>query len=194
MLGVAPTTTLRKHIAALEASTVERAAKAGGEKLRRFKEFYDGAASWDRVERIIARVEAGPEGVDTRFITTSLAGGSPRGVYEKTYCQRGQMENHIKSFKRHLAADRTSCHTASANQMRLFLHAGAYWIMWTLRAAMPRRSSWRRMQFDTLRLLAVSLIVRVVELKQQVRLHLPSCTPDQALFAQVLGRLPRLIC
>jgi hypothetical protein len=78
--------------------------------------------------------------------------------------------------------------------MRLFLHAGAYWILWTLRAATPRRSSWRRMQFDTLRLLAVSLIVRVVELKQQVRLHLPACTPDQAIFAQVLGRLPRLIC
>jgi hypothetical protein len=50
------------------------------------------AGSWDRVERIIARVEAGPEGVDTRFITTSLAGGSPRAVYEKTYCRRGQME------------------------------------------------------------------------------------------------------
>ncbi len=45
VLGVAPTTTLRKHVTALEASTVERAARAGGEKLRRFKEFYDGAAS-----------------------------------------------------------------------------------------------------------------------------------------------------
>jgi len=195
VLGVATTSTLRRHVLGLEQSTAKRFAAAGGrDKVRRFKDFYDGAGSWDRVERIIARVEAGPEGVDTRFITTSLAGGSPRVVYEKTYCQRGQMENHIKSFKRHLAADRTSCHTASANQMRLFLHAGAYWILWTLRAAMPRRSSWRRMQFDTLRLLAVSLIVRVVELKQQVRLHLPACTPDQAIFAQVLGRLPRLIC
>ncbi|MFL5252482.1 MAG: IS1380 family transposase [Rhodopila sp.] len=195
VLGVATTSTLRRHVLGLEQSTAKRFAAAGGrDKVRRFKDFYDGAGSWDRVERIIARVEAGPEGVDTRFITTSLAGGSPRVVYEKTYCQRGQMENHIKAFKRHLAADRTSCHTASANQMRLFLHAGAYWILWTLRAAMPRRSSWRRLQFDTLRLLAVSLIVRVVELKQQVRLHLPACTPDQALFAQVLGRLPRLIC
>jgi hypothetical protein len=195
VLGVATTPTLRRHITGLEKSTAKRFAAAGGrDKVRRFKELYDGAGSWDRVERIIARVEAGPEGVDTRFITTSLAGGSPRAVYEKTYCQRGQMENHIKAFKRHLAADRTSCHTASANQMRLFLHAGAYWIMWTLRAAMPRRSSWRRMQFDTPRLLAVSLVVRVVELKQQVRLHLPACTPDQAIFAQVLGRLPRLIC
>ena len=103
------------------------------------------------------------------------------------------MENHTKSFKRHLAADRTSCHTANAKQMRLFLHGGASWILWTLRAAMPRRSSWRSMQFDTRRLLVVNLVGRVVELKQQGRLHLPACTPDQAIFALVLGRLPRLI-
>ena len=72
-LGVAPTSTLRKHILDLEASTTARAASyPDGEKLRRFKEFQDGAASWDRVERIIARVEAGPQGADTRFIVTSL--------------------------------------------------------------------------------------------------------------------------
>ncbi len=60
VLGVAPTATLRRHVATLEAGTTARAAKTGGDKLRRFEEFYDGAASWDRVERIIARVEAGP--------------------------------------------------------------------------------------------------------------------------------------
>src|SRR3954449_6727968 len=38
VLGVAPTTTLRKHVAALEASTTVRAARAGSEKLRRFKD------------------------------------------------------------------------------------------------------------------------------------------------------------
>ena len=93
VLGVATTPTLRRHIISLEQTTAKRFAAAGSaEKCRRFKEFYDGAGSWDRVEQIIARVEAGPEGVDTRFITTSLAGGSPRAVYDKTYCQRGQME------------------------------------------------------------------------------------------------------
>src|SRR6195952_3969566 len=72
-LGVAPTATLRKHILCLEESTAARAAAtADGTKLRRFKEFNDAAASWDRVERIIARVEAGPQGIDTRFIVTSL--------------------------------------------------------------------------------------------------------------------------
>jgi hypothetical protein len=97
---VAPTTTLRKHIITLEQSTAVRKA---GEKLRRFKEFYDCAASWDRVERIIARVEAGPLGVDTRFIVTSLDGISGRTVYQDIYCARGQAENHIKAWKTHLA-------------------------------------------------------------------------------------------
>jgi hypothetical protein len=37
------------------------------------------------------------------------------------------MENHIKSYKRHLAADRTSCSRATTNHFRLFLHVAAYW-------------------------------------------------------------------
>ena len=73
MLGVAPTTTLRRHVEALERSTAaQRVRHAGREKLRRYKEFLDGAASWSRVERIIARVEAGPDGTDTRFVVTNL--------------------------------------------------------------------------------------------------------------------------
>src|SRR6266511_4418399 len=73
ILGVAPTTTLRRHIEGLEASTKARFEAAPKEgKARRFKEFFDGAASWSRVERIVARVEAGAEGSDTRFIVTNL--------------------------------------------------------------------------------------------------------------------------
>jgi hypothetical protein len=41
-------------------------------------------------------------------------------LYEDIYCRRGCMENHIKSWKTHLAADRTSCSKAAANQFRLF--------------------------------------------------------------------------
>jgi hypothetical protein len=36
-------------------------------------------------------------------------------------------------------------------QFRLFLHAGAYWLLWSTRRVMPKRSIWRVMQFDTLR-------------------------------------------
>jgi Transposase DDE domain group 1 len=192
-LGVAPTSTLRKHILTLEESTAVRAAAVSdGTKLRRFKEFYDGAASWDRVGRIVARVEAGPQGADTRFIVTSLRDPSGRTVYQDIYCARGQAENHIKAWKTHLAADRTSCCQASANQMRLFLHVGAYWVMWSLRTLMPRRSRWRLAQFDTTRLRLIKLAVRIEVLKTQIRLHLPRATPDQVLFALLPTRMPRL--
>jgi len=159
----------------------------------RYKEFYDAAQSRSRVERIIARVEAGPEGTDTRYLVTNLAGGCPKQLYEGLYCARGQAENHIKAWKNHLAADRTSCHQAEANQFRLFLHAGAYWLLWSLRRLMPKRSSWRVMQFDTLRVRLIKIAARVVELKSQIKIHLPSSAPDQAIFALALGRLPRLI-
>jgi hypothetical protein len=194
IFGLAPNVALCRHVLALEKSTAERfrLMPARG-KPRRFTQFYDAAGSWSRVERIIARVEAGPAGTDTRFIVTNLEGGRAKHVYERLYCARGQTENHIKAWKNHLAADRTSCHAAEANQFRLFLHAGAYWLLWSMRRVMPKGSTWRVMQFDTLRLRLIKIAARVVELKTQLKIHLPSSAPDQAIFATLLGRLPRLV-
>jgi len=137
-------------------------------------------------------VEAGPRGTDTRFIVTSLATLSGRTICQDIYSARGQAENHIKAWKTHLAADSTSRGRATANQMRLFLHVGAYWLMWSLRTLMPRRSRWRVAQFDTLRLRLIKLAVRIEVLRTQVRLHLPKTTPDQAIFTLLLTRMPRL--
>jgi hypothetical protein len=195
LLGVATTTTLRRHVAALEASTARRHASVPtGDKLRRYKELHDGAASWTGVERIIARVEVSAQGTDTRFVVTNLAAGSARTIHADIYCRRGQAENHIKAWKRHLAADRTSCCRAAANQFRLMLHTGAYWLLWSLRSLMPNRSTWRVAQFDTLRLRLVKLATRVVALKTRVMLHLPSACPDRAILCLALERLPRLTC
>ena len=194
VFGLATNAALCRHVTALEKSTAARfRAGPGRGKVRRFMQFYDAAESWDRVERIIARVEAGPEGADTRFIVTNLEAGRAKHLYERLYCARGQAENHIKAWKNHLAADRTSCHAAEANQFRLFLHAGAYWLLWSMRRLMPKRSAWRVVQFDTLRLRLIKLATRVVELKTQLKIHLPSTAPDQAIFAMLLGRLTRLV-
>src|SRR3954452_13291643 len=91
IFGVALTSTLRRHVERLEASTLARyvAAPHAG-KARRYTEFYDGAASW-------SRVEAGADGTDTRFIVTSLPARNARVLYEDIYCRRGAAENHIKS-------------------------------------------------------------------------------------------------
>ena len=194
VFGLAPTRTLKRHVTGLEESTAGRfkAAPAAG-KVRRFKEFYDAAGSWSRARRIVARVEAGSDGADTRFIVTNLGHGSGRSLYQDLYCRRGQAENHIKAWKTHLAADRTSCPKATANQFRLFLHAGAYWLLWSLRTLMPKRSSWRVAQFDTLRLRLIKVAARIVEMKTKINIHLPSSTRDQVIWHLVLSRLPRLI-
>jgi len=172
LFGLAPNGALCRHVMVLEKSTAERFKLAPSRgKLRRFMQFYDAAKSWSRVERIIARVEAGPEGTDIRFIVTNLEGGRAKHVYERLYCARGEAENHIKAWN-HLATDRTSSHATEANQFRLFLHAGAYWLLWSMRRVMPKRSTWRVMQFDTLRLRLVKIAARVVELKTQLKIHL----------------------
>jgi hypothetical protein len=77
--------------------------------------------------------------------------------------------------------------------MRLFLHLGAYWLMWSLRAAMPPRSLWRVAPFDTLRQRLIKLATRVEMLKRKIRLHLPRSTLNQAVFACTLDRLPRML-
>ncbi len=194
IFGLAPNVAIRRHVMALETSMSERFELAPPRgKRRRFIQFYDAAASTSRVERIIARVEAGPEGTDTRFIVANLEGGRAKHLYQRLHCARGQAENHIKAWKNHLAADRTSCHAAEANQFRLFLHAGACWLLWSMRRVMPRRPPWRVVQFDTLRLRLIKIAARVVELKTQLKIHLPSSTPDQAIFAVLFDRLPRLM-
>src|SRR3954469_13996060 len=102
------------------------------------------------------------------------------------------MENHIKSYKRHLAADRTSCGKATANQFRLFLHAAAYWLLWALQATLPKRSPWRTAQFDTIRLRLIKIPPRLHEPKKRVRIPLPPACPDQPILRLCVERLTRL--
>ena len=116
-------------------------------KLRTFASFMYRASSWKRPRKVVARLEcslqpvAGETGmrqeVDIRYVVTSLK-GSAQHLYENVYCQRGQMENLIKLHKAQLASDRMSCHSATANQVRLVLHTAAFWLMHGVRAAIPR--------------------------------------------------------
>ena len=58
---------------------------------------------------------------------------------------------------------------------------------------MPRRSGFAVAQFDTLRLRLIKIAARVVEMKTQISLHLPTSCPDQAILRIVLERIPRLV-
>jgi len=107
--------------AAADAVCVDRATRALP-VLRRYAETRYAAKSWGATDRrVVARIEATTLGLDIRFVVTSLKRGSAEHIYDTLYCARGQAENLIKLHKTQLKSDRTSCRSANANQMRLFL-------------------------------------------------------------------------
>ena len=148
-------------------------ARSRKDKVRRFFQTGYQAQSWSRERTVIARVEATSKGSDIRFIVTNLPGRA-KVLYEKIYCARGRMENMIKEHKLYTRSDRTSCHRWEANQFRLFLHSGAYWLLHQLRQTAPRRSLWRKATFETLRRAFLKIAVRIEELKSRITIALPS--------------------
>ena len=91
--------------------------------------------------------------------------------------------------KGQLASDRTSCLSPIANQLRLVLHTGAYWLMPTLRDAIPLAAPLARAKFATLRLRILKIGARVVEKASRIRIHFASACPDTVLFRLLAGRL-----
>ena len=131
--------------------------------------------------RVIARVEASEQGVDVRTIVTNLAGRG-KHLYEKIYCACGKMENLIKEHKLYTKSDRISCHRWQANQFRLFLHTGAYWLLLRLRGAAPKRLRWRTATFETIRRSFIKIAVRIEQLKSRLRISLPTACPHQKML------------
>ena len=157
-------------------------------KLRRFFQTGYQAKSWSRERKVIARIEATSRGCDIRFVVTNLPGRA-KVLYEKIYCARGRMENMIKDHKLYTRSDRTSCHRWEANQFRLFLHSGAYWLLHQLRQAAPRRSPWRKATFETLRRAFLKIAVRIEELKSRIRIALPSAYPYRTALIAMAGSI-----
>ncbi|MBT3770588.1 MAG: IS1380 family transposase [Rhodospirillaceae bacterium] len=165
-----------------------RRALSGKDRVRRFFRTGYQAKSWSLERRVVARVEATSRGADIRFLVSNLPGRA-KVLYDKVYCARGRMENMIKDHKLYTLSDRTSCHRWEANQFRLFLHTGAYWLLHQLRQAAPRRSRWRGATFETLRRSFLKIAVRVQELKSRIKIALPSAYPYQPDLVLIVGRI-----
>jgi Transposase DDE domain group 1 len=159
-----------------------------GRPVRRFHQFTYQAGSWAQAEKVIARVEATENGSDARFIVTNLPGRA-KVLYEKVYCARGRMENLIKDMKLYTRSDKTACHRWEANQFRLFLHMGAYWLLHSVRLAAPKKSRWRGATFETIRNVFVKIGCRVEELKTRIKLSFPTSLPHADDLAAITARL-----
>ena len=107
-----------------------------------------------------------------RFVVTNLR-QTPRFIYEKVYCARGDIENRIKELLHGLEIDRTSCCHFGANQLRVLLTAAAYVLMQELRLR-AARTACARMQVTWLRARLLTLGVHVLRSARRLVLHLPA--------------------
>ena len=164
-----------------------RRAEAGAEKMRSVTAFPYAARSWGRERRVVARLEASTRGFGP--LCRHLAQRRAPPPLPRHLLRPRQAENLIKMHKGQLASDRTSCQSPIANQLRLVLHTAAYWIMLTMRDAIPRTAPLARAEFATLRLRLLKIGARVVEKATRVRIHFTAACPDAALFRLLAGRL-----
>lgn len=170
--------------------------EAGDEPVARFGECVYKARSWGRERRVIIKadiaIHPGRKPKDNpRFIVTNLK-TSPKFIYKKVYCARGDMENRIKELKDGLEIDRTSCTSFKANQLRVLMTAAAYVLMQELRLH-ARDTCCARAQVSTLRLRLLKLGVWIESSVRRVILHLPVTEPyanEWQAIARSLGAVP----
>ncbi len=153
--------------------------EATGKTEHVYTDFAYAAGTWDRPRRVVCKAEVvrladrEPK-LNARFVVTNLP-GKARRVYERIYCQRGEVENRIKELF-DVALDRTSCSRFLANQLRVLLAAAAYVLLQELRLA-ARGTAWARAQVNTLRLELLKIGVQVIASVRRLVLRLPAAFP-----------------
>ena len=191
MIGLAKNAVLKRRARSLMGQARRRSRRS-----RRTEHLYGecryAAKTWAGPRRVIIKAEVvrhpdrAPKD-NPRFLVTNLA-GSPCHIYESVYCQRGEIENHIKELHE-LEIDRTSCSRFWANQFRLLLTAAAYVLLQELRLR-AARTGCARAQVATLRLRLLKLAASVQASVRRLVFHLPSSFPyfqDWRRVALALG-------
>jgi hypothetical protein len=151
-----------------------------GETEHLYGECRYAARSWPHRRRVIFKAEVvrhpGRDPKDNpRFVITNLS-QNPQWVYERVYCQRGEIENRIKELHHGLEIDRTSCSSFWANQLRVLMTAAAYVLMQELRHQ-ATGTVCARAQVGTLRERLIKIGVRIEASVRRIVLHLPSSFP-----------------
>lgn len=162
---------------------------------RVFKDFtWKTRKSWSKERRVVGKAEYLAKGANPRFVVTSLPteAFAAATLYEQEYCGRGDMENRIKEQQLFLFADRTSCATMRANQIRLMLSTVAYVLMRSLREFGLPQTELAQAQCDTIRLKLLKIGAVIQVSVRRVYVSLSESYPFRDLLVCVWQKLRSL--
>ena len=194
VVAMAKNAVLQRH--AESAMQVARAqSEVGGETAHVYTDTRYAARTWDHERRVVIKAEVVRLGDreprdNPRFVVTNLR-QTPRFIYEKVYCARGDIENRIKELLDGLQIDRTSWSVLGEPVARLPDRRG-YVLMQELRLR-AARTACARSQVTWLRDRLLKLGVHVVRSVRRVVLHLPRSTPHLEAWRHIalaLGARP----
>ena len=180
-----------KRIAAPGIGHAHKLSESSGKTEHIYGEVDYAAGKWPHRRRVVIKAEVvrAPEKDpkdNPRFVITNMK-QSPQWIYERVYCQRGDVENRIKELH-DLEIDRTSCTSFWANQFRVLLTAAAYVLMQELRLR-AAGTACARAQVLTLRERLLKLGARVRVSVRRWVVHLPTSFPFLPAFRLIACRL-----
>jgi hypothetical protein len=195
LFGLAKNKRLLKIIGAEMQEAKEQFGQTG-QAARVFKDFeYRTQKSWSRARRVVGKAEHLKKGANPRFVVTSLSSTEldATTLYEQEYCGRGDMENRIKEQQLMMFADRTSCETLRANQVRLYMSTVAYIVMRALREFGLKGTALAQAQCNTIRvrLLKMGAVIRITV--RRVVLSLSEAFAFRDVFIQAWQNLRDLV-
>ena len=191
VLGLAGNPRLTRRIAR-ESRKAKLTSKHTGKPARVFADFaYRTRDSWSAKRRVIGKAEWTQGEANPRFIVTNVdpAFGAAQFMYERIYCQRGEMENRIKECQGDLFADRTPAPTMRANQLRLWLASFAYVLMCTVRRIGLVGTKLEAATCGTIRLQLLKIGALVTISVRRVKLAFASACPARDVFLLASRRL-----
>lgn len=163
-----------------------------GEASRVFADFtYRTKKSWSATRRVVGKAEHLSKGANPRFIVTNVpvSERAAQSLYEQDYCGRGEMENRIKEQQLCLFADRTSCQTLRANQLRLWFSTLAYVLLHVLRERGLKNTQLASARCDTIRVKLLKIGAAVTITVRKVWVQMSSACPYRDLFFQACRNL-----
>ena len=187
VVAMAKNAVLERH-AESAMQTARTQSEVSGETAHVYTDTRYAARTWGHERRVVIKAEVVHLGEraprdNPRFVVTNLR-QTPRFIYEKVYCARGDIENRIKELLDGLQIDRTSCCRFWANQLRVLLTAAAYVLMQELRLR-AAGTACARTQVTWLRDRLLKLGVQVVRSVRRLVLHLPRATPQREAWQRI---------
>lgn len=124
-------------------------------------------------------------GTNIRFVVTSLTTKKvpPAQLYTQKYCKRGEMENRFKEQQLELFSDRTSTHTFTGNQLRLWFSSLAYILMNALRLQCLAKTELQNAQVETIRIKLLKLGALITVNTRRILIAITSSCPYKHIFA-----------